>query len=54
MSRTKFEVFTELFETIEVGAPVSVELQEEAHYHGIRIEAVEDAALSSDEDDCDE
>jgi len=44
-------VFTELYERFEAGLPVSVELQEEAHKHGIVIEAVERAALASMEDD---
>lgn len=53
--RTKQEVFDELYERIEGGLPVSVKLQEEAHNHGIRIEAVEDiVAASFEEDDCDE
>lgn len=49
--RTIDEVFEDLFERFESGAVVSVELQEEAHNHGIVIEAVEDAALASKEDD---
>lgn len=44
-------VFTELYERFEAGLTVSVELQEEAHKHGIVIEAVERAALASMEDD---
>ncbi len=55
MSRSKQEVFNELYELFEAGKPVSVEIQEEAHSHGIRIESVEDAALASlEEVDCDD
>lgn len=55
MSRTKQEVFNELYERIEGGLPVSVSLQKEAHSHGIRIEAVENCvAASLEEDDFDE
>lgn len=53
--RQKQEVFNELYEAFEAGNPVSVELQEEAHNHGIVIEAVERTALASkDEDDLDD
>tara|TARA_R110000851_G_scaffold141109_1_gene278728 strand:+ start:414 stop:581 length:168 start_codon:yes stop_codon:yes gene_type:complete len=45
--REKQEVFNELYERFEAGLPVSVSLQEEAHNHGIKIEAVEEAALAS-------
>lgn len=48
------EVFNELYEAFESGTPVSVELQEEAHNHGLKIEAVERAALASREVDLDE
>lgn len=55
MSRSKQEVFNELFERFEAGMPITVGLQEEAHSHGIRIESVEDAALASlEEVDCDD
>ncbi len=55
MSRSKQEVFNELYEQFEAGSPISVGLQEEAHNHGIRIDAVEDAALASIEEvDCDD
>lgn len=55
MTRTRQEVFKELYERIEDGVEVSVALQEEAHNHGIRIEAVESCvAASLEEDDCDE
>lgn len=55
MSRSKQEVFNELYERFEDGLPISVGLQEEAHSHGIRVSAVESAALASlGEDDCDD
>ncbi len=54
MSRSKQEVFTELYEQFEAGNTITVALQQEAHTHGIRIEAVEEAALASVEDDFDE
>ncbi|AHN84652.1 hypothetical protein PV_001 (endogenous virus) [Gutovirus Vc1] len=55
MSRSKQEVFNELYERFEAGMPIPVDLQEEAHNHGIRVESVEDAALSSlEEVDCDD
>lgn len=47
----KQEVFNRLYEAFEAGEPVSVSLQEEAHTHGILIEAVEEAALASQEED---
>lgn len=54
MPREKQEVFNELYERIEGGLPVSIALQEEAHKHGIRIEAVENiVAASLEEDDFD-
>ena len=53
MPRSKQEVFNELYEQFEAGSPITVELQEEAHSHGIRIEAVESAALASHEEDYD-
>ncbi len=54
MSRSKQEVFNELYERFEACSPISVALQEEAHNHGIRIGTVEDAVLASVEDDCDD
>lgn len=56
MKRNKQEVFDELYTSFEEGVVISIELQEEAHEHGIPIEAVEDAALSSldEEDDLDD
>lgn len=54
---TKQEVFNALYLAFESGAEVTVELQEAAHNHGIRVEAVEEAALAArelDEDDFDE
>lgn len=50
----KLQLFKKLYETIEEGSPVSVELQEAAHSHGIDVEAVERIALASLEDDIDE
>lgn len=52
--RTKQIVFNELYELFEAGSVVSVEIQEEAHSYGIRIEDVENAVLGSKEFDCDE
>lgn len=54
MSRSKQEVFNELYARFEAGCCITVQLQEEAHSHGIRVDAVEDAALSSFEEDFDE
>mgnify|MGYP003654490281 CR=1 FL=1 len=55
MPRSKQEVFKELYEQFEAVNPIiTVALQKEAHSHGIRIEAVEKAALASQEDDYDE
>lgn len=53
--RDRQDVFNELYESFEAGTPVSVGLQEEAHNHGIKVEAVERAALASfDEEDLDD
>ena len=54
MPRSKLEVFTELYELSEANEPVSESLKEEARTHGLRIEAVKNAALASQEDDCDD
>lgn len=54
MPRSKQEVFNELYEQFEAGSTITVELQKEAHGHGIRIEAVESAALASYEEDFDD
>lgn len=47
--RNKQEVFNELYERFEAGNIISVELQEEAHSHGIRIESVEDIVLQNED-----
>lgn len=54
MPRSKQEVFNDLYERFEAGFVITVALQEEAHGHGIRIEAVEKAALASYEEDYDD
>lgn len=54
MLRSKQVVFNELYELFEAGTIVPVKLQEEAHKHGIRIGAVEDAAIASREVDFDD
>lgn len=54
MLRSKQDVFNELYELFEAGTIVSVKLQEEARKHGIRISAVEDAAIASREVDFDD
>ncbi|QZI86129.1 hypothetical protein PODOV006v2_p0035 [Vibrio phage 15E36.1] len=55
MSRSKQEVFNEVYITIEAGKIVSESLQEEAFNHGIRIETVKNAVVASEEEvDCDD
>lgn len=51
----KQEVFNELWACFVDKRVVPVEIQEAAHNHGIRVEAVEKAALAlTEEDDFDE
>lgn len=51
--REKQIVFTELYEAFECGNVITVELQEEASKHGIRISDVEDAVIGAQDDDYD-
>ncbi len=55
MSRSKQEVFNEVYITIEAGGKVDNILRIEAECHGIRIETVQNAVdASEDEVDCDD
>lgn len=54
MSRSKQEVFNEVYELLEYSKPISIGLKKEASKHGIRIEAIIRVAQFSEEDDYDE
>lgn len=54
MPRDKQEVFNEIYEMLEKGKPIPVELQGEAENHGIRVHCIGNAVLASQEVDCDD
>lgn len=50
----KQEIFNKVYSVLEDGGVLSVELQELAHNHGIRIDSIEKIVKELEEDDCDE